>query len=83
MGALAAATAEGLPLPCVRLHTAVASVEPHVVHLASGETVVAKEVVVAVDAGAADRLWQRAARPFHGTHCAYFAAPRSLAPPGA
>ena len=64
-GKLAEALAQGLPSASMRLNTAVTAIERNSVQLASGET-------LRVDAGMADRLMGRPARPFHGTHCAYF-----------
>ena len=70
-----------LPAGTVRLHAAVAAVDGPTVRLASGETLEAAAVVVAVDGAAAATLLpaEAAAAPtaWRQTTCTYFAAPAS------
>ena len=67
-----------LPEGTVRLQTKVAKIVGNTVHLADGNTLTAKAVVVATDASQADRLLGRNIhRAFNKTTCTYFAAERS------
>jgi phytoene dehydrogenase-like protein len=67
-----------LPPGTVQTGVRVRHVENNRVTLDSGETLTAEHVVLAVDAGAADRLLgTEPTREFRSTTCTYFAAPRS------
>jgi phytoene dehydrogenase-like protein len=83
IGAIAAQLASRLPAGSIRLNTPVARVEGQTVHLASGETLRAEAVVLAVDAASSARLRglpQPALTAFNHTTCTYFAAPASTRP---
>ena len=68
-----------LPTGAVRLHSPVTAIDGATVRLASGETLEAAAVVVAVDGAAAEALLPTAAAPvaWRQTTCTYFAAPAS------
>jgi len=69
--------AASLPAAAIRLHTRVMSIDDHGVRLETGEVLVARAVVIATDAGGAERLLgcgdSRVA--FNGVACLYFTAP--------
>jgi len=78
---LAARLATGVDSPGqIRLNTLVRQIDGTTVRLASGETLTAPVVVMAVDAAQAARLTNRPApapTAFNHTTCTYFAAPQS------
>jgi phytoene dehydrogenase-like protein len=69
--------AASLPVAAVRLHTRVASIDGHGVHLENGEVLAARSVVIATEAGGAEFLLGRGDShvPFNGVVCLYFTAP--------
>ncbi|RYF77101.1 MAG: FAD-dependent oxidoreductase [Cytophagaceae bacterium] len=75
--------ASRLPDEAMRLNTSVDRIAGKSVHLASGETIQAETVVLAVDAHAAARLLGNeppAVTQFNHTTCTYFAAPAATRP---
>jgi hypothetical protein len=69
--------AASLPAAAIRLHTRVASIDGQGVHLENGELIAARAVVIATEAGGADRLLGRGDPQvaFNGVACLYFTAP--------
>jgi phytoene dehydrogenase-like protein len=69
--------AASLPANAIRLHTCVTSIDDHGVHLENGDVLAAKAVVIATEAGGAERLLGRGDPdvPFNSVACLYFAAP--------
>lgn len=69
--------AAALPVDSIRLNTRVVAIEENDVHLASGEVLTAKAVVIATDEGAAGRFLGQSDKPtdFNGVSCLYFTAP--------
>ncbi|MGF7214741.1 phytoene dehydrogenase-like protein [Spirosoma lacussanchae] len=83
IGAIADQLAGRLAPDQIRLKTLVRRISGSTVELASGESLVAGAVVMAVDADQAARLTQQAppvSRSFNHTTCTYFAAPASPNP---
>ena len=75
--------ANRLPDGAIRLGTSVARIDGKTVHLASGESIAAEAVVLAVDAQSAARLQGHkppAPSQFNHTTCTYFAAPAADRP---
>lgn len=66
-----------LPAAAIRLHTRVAAIVGQGVHLENGEVIAAKSVVIATEAGGAERLLGRedARVAFNSIACLYFTAP--------
>lgn len=83
IGEIPAQLAARLPAKAIRLHTPVARIAPGQVRLASGETISASAVVLAVDAAQAARLLGDPEPPldaFTHTTCTYFAMPTEQRP---
>lgn len=79
MGAIPEQLASDLPEDCLRLNREAASIERGCVHLADGEKISCRDVVVAVEEPMASRLLPElpTARRARSVYCVYFAAPRS------
>jgi phytoene dehydrogenase-like protein len=69
--------AAALPATAIRLNTRVAAIDDHGVHLEGGEILNAKAVIIATEAGGAERLLGRSDPPAgsNGVTCLYFTAP--------
>lgn len=68
-----------LPAAAIRLNTRVEAIDENGVHLDGGEILSTKAVVIATEAGGAERLLGRSNPPadFNGVTCLYFAAPNA------
>lgn len=78
MQAIPQQLAAKLPIGSVQLESKVEKLNRNSITLTNGQTLHAKQIVVATDAFNADRLLQRKLnREFNGTTCTYFAADRS------